>query len=81
MSPKGKKAKVAPPIVTPPKAEVSDSPDPRPAAPKAAEKPKLDPLGPDQQYFEAPNGDIIIGSKDQQRAFHRASGTWINPKR
>ena len=76
MSPKGKKVKAKPPIVVPPKAEA-----PMPDPPKVVEKPKLDALGPDQQYFEAPNGDIIIGSKDQQRAFHRASGTWINPKR
>jgi hypothetical protein len=47
--------------------------------------PTIEPLGPGQQYFEAPTGEILIGSSDATRLFFRAGnngeGMWINPKR
>ena len=48
-------------------------------------KPKLEPLGPGQKYFEAPDGTILIGEADMPRLWYRAGnegkGMYINPKR
>lgn len=46
----------------------------------------LPPLEADQQYFEAPNGDLIVGMKSEERIWHRnlhgpGKGGFINPKR
>ena len=46
---------------------------------------KLEPLGPGQKYFEAPDGTILIGEADMPHLWYRAGnggkGEWINPKR
>ena len=48
-------------------------------------KPKLEPLGPGQKYFEAPDGTILIGEADMPQLWYRAGnegrGMFINPKR
>ena len=48
-------------------------------------KPKLEPLGPGQKYFEAPTGEILIGEADMPHLWFRAGnegkGMFINPKR
>ncbi len=48
-------------------------------------KPKLEPLGPGQKYFEAPSGEILIGEEDATHMWWRAGnggkGMFINPKR
>jgi hypothetical protein len=48
-------------------------------------KPKLEPLGPGQKYFEAPDGTILIGEADMPHLRYRAGnggkGMFINPKR
>ena len=48
-------------------------------------KPKLEPLGPGQKYFEAPDGTILIGEADMPHLWYRAGndgkGMFINPKR
>ena len=48
-------------------------------------KPKLEPLGPGQKYFEAPDGTILIGEADMPHLWYRAGnegkGMYINPKR
>jgi hypothetical protein len=48
-------------------------------------KPKLEPLGPGQKYFEAPSGEILIGEEDATHIWWRAGnggkGMFINPKR
>ncbi len=48
-------------------------------------KPKLEPLGPGQKYFEAPSGEILIGEEDAPHMWWRAGnggkGMFINPKR
>lgn len=48
-------------------------------------KPKLEPLGPGQKYFEAPDGTILIGEADMPHLWYRAGnggkGEWINPRR
>lgn len=48
-------------------------------------KPKLEPLGPGQKYFEAPDGTILIGEADMPHLWYRAGnegkGLWINPRR
>lgn len=48
-------------------------------------KPKLEPLGPGQKYFEAPSGEILIGEEDAAHIWWRAGnggkGMFINPKR
>jgi hypothetical protein len=48
-------------------------------------KPKLEPLGPGQKYFEAPSGEILIGEEDANHMWWRAGnggkGMFINPKR
>jgi hypothetical protein len=45
----------------------------------------LDPLGPGQAYFEAPDGTIVVGedTKDSvwYRALNKGKGGWINRKR
>lgn len=49
------------------------------------EAPKLEPLGPGQAYFEAPDGTIVIGEDTRNEIWHRAGnngkGCWINRKR
>ena len=42
---------------------------------------KLEPLAPGQQYFEAPDGTVLIGESTAQRLWYRKGNTWINPKR
>ena len=48
-------------------------------------KPKLEPLGPGQRYFEAPDGTVLIGEDTNPHMWYRAGnegkGQWINPKR
>jgi len=48
-------------------------------------KPKLEPLGPGQRYFEAPTGEILIGEDTNPHMWFRqgngGKGMWINPKR
>lgn len=48
-------------------------------------KPKLEPLGPGQKYFEAPTGEILIGEETSPHLWFRAGndgkGMFINPKR
>ncbi|MBK8871869.1 MAG: hypothetical protein IPN19_12775 [Elusimicrobia bacterium] len=48
-------------------------------------KPKLEPLGPGQKYFESPDGVILIGEETSPSLWYRAGnggkGMWINPKR
>lgn len=48
-------------------------------------KPKLEPLGPGQRYFEAPDGTVLIGEDTNPHMWYRAgnngNGMWINPKR
>ena len=48
-------------------------------------KPKLEPLGPGQKYFESPDGTILIGEADMPHMWYRAGnegkGMFINPKR
>lgn len=48
-------------------------------------KPKLEPLGPGQRYFEAPDGTVLIGEDTNPHMWYRAGnngkGMWINPKR
>lgn len=48
-------------------------------------KPKLEPLGPGQRYFEAPTGEILIGEDTNPHMWFRqgngGKGLWINPKR
>ncbi len=48
-------------------------------------KPKLEPLGPGQKYFEAPSGEILIGEEGAPHMWWRAGnggkGMFINPKR
>ena len=48
-------------------------------------KPKLEPLGTGQKYFEAPTGEILIGEADMPHLWFRAGnggkGMFINPKR
>lgn len=48
-------------------------------------KPKLEPLGPGQKYFEAPDGTVLIGEDNNPHMWYRAGndgkGMWINPKR
>lgn len=48
-------------------------------------KPELEPLGPGQQYFEAPDGTVLIGEDTNPHMWYRAGnngkGMWINPKR
>jgi len=48
-------------------------------------KPKLEPLGPGQRYFEAPTGEILIGEDANPHMWFRqgngGKGMWINPKR
>lgn len=53
---------------------------------KAEEKkPVLDVLQPGQKYFEAPDGEIIIGEESKSQIWHRklnnGRGGWVNPKR
>jgi hypothetical protein len=52
---------------------------------KAQTKPVLEPLQPGQKYFEAPDGDIIIGEDTKSQIWHRklngGRGGWVNPKR
>lgn len=50
---------------------------PAPSAPK----PKVEPLGDGQKYFEAPNGELLIGEATADRLWYRAGNMWINPKR
>lgn len=49
------------------------------------EKPKLEPLGPGQKYFEAADGEILIGEADKSQLWYRkgngGNGCWINPRR
>ena len=48
-------------------------------------KQKLEPLGPGQRYFEAPDGTVLIGEDTQPHIWYRAGnegkGMFINPKR
>jgi len=48
-------------------------------------KPALEPLRAGQKYFEAPDGEIVIGEEDKSQLWHRkmngGRGGWINPKR
>jgi hypothetical protein len=48
-------------------------------------KPKLEPLGPGQRYFEAPDGTVLIGEDTQPHIWYRAGNEgkrmFINPKR
>lgn len=43
------------------------------------------PLDPGQQFFESPEGFIVIGEKDRGRVWCRAAndgkGMWVNPMR
>jgi hypothetical protein len=47
--------------------------------------PKLEPLGPGQKYFEAPDGTVLIGEDTNPHMWYRAGndgkGMWINPRR
>jgi len=47
--------------------------------------PKLEPLGPGQAYFEAPDGTILIGEDTKNEMWYRGlnggKGGWINRKR
>lgn len=47
--------------------------------------PKLEPLGPGQAYFEAPDGTIVIGDDTKNEIWYRAGnngkGMFINRKR
>lgn len=46
---------------------------------------KLEPLGPGQAYFEAPDGTVIIGEETADRLWYRqgngGKGMYINKKR
>ncbi len=46
---------------------------------------KLDPLGPGQAYFEAPDGTVLVGEADKAQLWYRAGnggkGMFINQKR
>lgn len=48
-------------------------------------KPKLEPLGAGQAYFEAPDGTVLIGEDSREQIWYRAGnngkGMWINKKR
>ena len=41
----------------------------------------LPPLEPTQQYFEAPDGTVLVGEKSATRLWYRKESIWINPKR
>lgn len=75
------KQKEEAPKVTAPKAEPEVVKESKPAPTVKV----LDPLGPGQAYFEAPDGTVIIGedTKDQvwYRALRNGKGGWINRKR
>lgn len=62
----------------------SDSATP-PVVVKSDPKNTLEPLGPGQKYFEAPDGTILIGDASIDKMLYRAGnggkGLWINPKR
>lgn len=49
------------------------------------EAPKLEPLAAGQAYFEAPDGEIIIGDEGKNEIWYRkgndGKGMWINKKR
>ncbi len=75
---------VAPAIETKEAVVVNEEKKEEPA--KAVQmKPKLEPLGPGQKYFEAPSGEILIGEEDATHMWWRAGnggkGMFINPKR
>jgi hypothetical protein len=38
-------------------------------------------LGPNQKYFEAPDGTVIPGDANLDRVWYRKGEMWINPKR
>ncbi len=51
----------------------------------SAEKAVLPMLPPGQKYFEAPDGEILVGEASADRLWyrkmHNGQGGWINPKR
>lgn len=44
-----------------------------------------EPLGPDQKYFESPEGEIFVGPADKDQIWSRhmnhGHGGWVNPRR
>lgn len=50
-----------------------------------AEAPNVEPLGPGQKYFEAPDGTMLIGEATANQIWYRngngGKGMWVNPKR
>lgn len=65
--------------------EVEVAPAASPVVKNGASAVKLEPLGPGQQYFEAPDGTVLIGEATNTHMWYRkgnnGKGQWINPKR
>ena len=76
------KKKVEEPVKPEP-VEVEESDDV--SAVVESKKQEPGPCNSDQQYFEAPDGTIIVGEKSATRIWYRAGndgeGMWIRPKR
>jgi hypothetical protein len=62
----------------------------KPAAPEAvriaeSRKSLNETLGPDQKFFESPEGEIIVGPADKNEVWSRhmngGRGGWVNPRR
>ena len=76
---------VVPEVVEQKEKEVSHEEEREETAKAVQVKPKLEPLGPGQKYFEAPDGTVLIGEDSNPHMWYRAGndgkGMWINPKR
>lgn len=75
------------PVATVVTDRVHEQPNRQTAAERIAESRKAltEPLGPDQAFFEAPDGFIMVGDKDRRSLLYRAGnggkGMLINQRR
>ena len=70
-------------MISPSKKIVSNENNDRPVEQTESKVNKvvIDEIGPNERYFEAPDGHIMKGSADADRVFYKKEGIWINPKR
>lgn len=65
-------------------ADVREEKEEREEVLKAA-APTVEPLGPGQKYFEAPDGTMLIGEATANQIWYRngngGKGMWVNPRR